>query len=55
MANERDIKEIVDDFQAWTGNAYTLAMLIFRKTRDDDVAVVESLGLPEAAEALRSQ
>lgn len=46
---------MVNNFPAWGGNAYTLAVMVAQKQKEDIAAQVESLGHQDVADAIRSQ
>lgn len=50
----QEVKEVVDDFASWSGNAYTLAMLVYRRQQDDDAVKAEAAGQPDLAEQIRA-
>lgn len=49
-----ELVELVNDFSAWKGNTFTLAMLIMQKQKADDAALAEQHS-QEAADAIRGQ
>ena len=51
--NERDVKVMVDDFPLWRGNAYTLAIEVFKRQKEAVADMLEAAGLVEAAELVR--
>ena len=50
----KEMLELVNDFRAWGGNTFTLAMMIVQRQREDDAGLAEEHGANEVAEAIRS-
>ena len=50
----KDVVEAVNNFASWGGNAFTLAMVLVQKQREDDAQAAEALGQQEVADAIRS-
>lgn len=50
----KDLIALVSDFAAWSGNTYTLAVLISQRQREDDAAIAEANGQQEVADAIRA-
>lgn len=53
MTNKH-VVEIVNDFGAWGGNVYTLAVMIAQQQREDDALIAESNAAQEVADAIRA-
>ena len=53
--NLKDVKDIVDDFQSWNGNTFTLAALLVEAQKKFDAELAESMGSVEVADAIRAQ
>lgn len=52
--NAKEVRDLVNDLSQWGGNAYTLAMRIAERQREDDAQIAESHGQPEVVEAIRA-
>lgn len=52
--NAKDIRDMVSDVHIWGGNAFTLAMKVMEKQREDDALIAESLEHSDVAEAIRA-
>ena len=50
----KEIIDLVSEFSAWQGNAYTLAILISQQQREDDAAIAEASGQQEVADSIRA-
>jgi hypothetical protein len=50
----KEVRDLVNNINLWGGNAFTLAMRVAEKQREDDAAKAEELGQPEVAEAIRA-
>jgi hypothetical protein len=50
----KDLIDLVNNFQSWGGNTFTLAMQICQRQREDDAQLAESAGQQELADAIRS-
>lgn len=48
----QELIHMVNDFAAWKGNTYTLAMMVLQQQREDDAALAETVS-PEAAALIR--
>lgn len=51
MTNKQ-VVEIVNDFGAWGGNVYTLAVMIAQRQRDDYAFIAESNDAQAVADAI---
>lgn len=50
----KEVRDVVNNIGLWGGNAFTLAMRVAEKQREDAAAIAESMGQPEVAEAIRA-
>lgn len=48
------ILDIVNNFNLWKGNVFTLAGAVFNHTKDDAAALVEAQGHSELADLIRA-
>ena len=46
---------MVNDFQLWKGNTYTLAVMVMQRQKEDDAQTAEAMGGNDVAEAIRGQ
>ena len=54
MMTAKEVRDIVNNIGLWGGNAFTLAMLIAQRQREDDALAAEGLGQQDVAEAIRA-
>ena len=48
----KDILDIINDFNQWKGNSFTLAALLIEKQKELDRQKLIDAGFPEAAEVI---
>lgn len=51
----KELVALVNNFNAWGGNTFTLAMLVVQQQKEDDALISESLGQQDVADAIRKQ
>lgn len=49
----KELLEMVNDFRSWSGNTYTLAVMVANRQREDDAIIAESFEQQSVAEAIR--
>lgn len=49
----KEMLDLVNDFPAWGGNAFTLAMQIVQRQREDDAVLAETAGYQALADHIR--